>query len=262
MTAVDSTPFSLTKWYMDGVDDNGDAVIFYCAELLWRGISAFYNSILSVRNGKVEARSSMSRCRLASTKGEILVEFPKLGVSGRWKSDADPVQRTVYENASGSVCWNCLQPRSSVNLRVGDWEFTGSGYAECLTLTLPPWQLPMRQLRWGRFVSRQETLCWVDWQGPYSTCFAVHNGCFRETVSVSDSLIALSDVTLRMEDSFPLRTGRLASTILPGAPALSKLLPRSLFKIEERKWRSRGVLSGQGSASEGWVIHEVVDWKL
>jgi hypothetical protein len=119
----------------------------------------------------------------------------------------------------------------------------------------------MSQLRWGRFVSPEDSLAWIDWQGPYSTSFAVHNGSRCETLSVSDSEVALCHATLRMEESFPLRAGRLGSTILPGAPALRKLLPRSLFNIEEHKWRSRGILNAQDRISTGWAVHEVVHWK-
>jgi hypothetical protein len=258
---VEAGSFLLVKWYMDCVAESGDAAILYCAELRWRGIQAAYSSVLSVRGASVESHTSMARYRLSSTGGEILVELPRLGVSGRWEASAPPFEQTVYENASGSVLWNCLQPRAAVRLRIGDRELTGLGYAECLTVTLPPWRLPLSRLRWGRFVSAGDSLAWIDWQGPYSTSFAVHNGVRCETLSVTDSEVALRGATLRMEESFPLRAGRLGSTILPGAPALRKMLPRSLADIEEHKWRSRGTLNAQGHSSNGWAIHEVVHWK-
>ncbi|MGD0548276.1 MAG: hypothetical protein ABR991_10685, partial [Terracidiphilus sp.] len=157
---------------------------------------------------------------------------------------------------------NCLQPRSIVNLCAGGREYAGLGYAESLTLTLPPWQLPMRQLRWGRFVSQQDSLAWVDWQGEYSTSFAVHNGKICKALSVSDSDMVVPGIALYMEKSLSLRAGRLGSTILPEAPSLSRILPRSLFNIEEHKWRSRGVLNAKERSSQGWVIHEVVHWKV
>ena len=252
----------MVKWYMDCVTDIGDAAILYCADLHWRGMHLTYSNVLTMNGDSTETQSSMAGYRLSSTSDQILVEIPRLKVSGCWKADAEPFERTVFENASGSVEWNCMQPRSLVNLRAGEREFRGLGYAECLTLTLPPWQLPMRQLRWGRFVSPEESLAWVDWQGEYSTSFAIHNGRACETLSVSDSEIAILGVTLRMEESFPLRAGRLGDTVIPGAPALGKLLPRSLRNIEEQKWRSRGVWNARDGSSQGWVIHEVVHWKL
>jgi hypothetical protein len=247
---------------MDCVTDQGDAAILYCANFGWHGIRASYSSVLTVNGHSKESHSSMAGYHLSSDDNQIVVEFPQLKVAGQWQADAAAVERTVYENHSGSVVWNCLQPRSQVNLRVGEREYIGLGYAECLTLTLPPWQLPMRQLRWGRFVSPQDSLAWVDWQGDYSTSFAVHNGREYETLALSDSEVFIQNLTLRMEESYPLRAGRLGSTILPTAPALSKLLPHLLFNIEEQKWRSRGRLSAQDRSSDGWVIHEVVHWKL
>lgn len=254
--------FSLVKWYMDCVTGGGDTVILYCADLRWRGIHATYSSLLCANGPSVEARASMSRYRLSHDDGKIQVEFPRLAVSGIWKAESASFQQTVYESASGSVLWNCLQPKSRVILRIGEREYAGLGYAECLTLTLPPWQLPMRQLRWGRFVSSEDSLAWIDWQGDFSTSFAVYNGEKCETLSVTDSGIVIPGVTLQMEERLPLRAGRLGSTILPGAPSLGKLLPHSLFNIEEEKWRSRGVLQAQERNSQGWVIHEVVHWKV
>jgi hypothetical protein len=81
-------------------------------------------------------------------------------------------------------------------------------------------------------------------------------------VSVSDSDVSMCDGTLRMEESFSLRAGRVGSTVLPGVPGLGKLLPHSLFTIEEQKWRSRGVFTTKDRSSKGWTIHEVVDWKV
>jgi len=114
--------FSLVKWYMDCVTGPGDAVIVYCADLRWRAIHITYSSVLSVVGDVVESHTSMSRRQLLSSSNEIQVELPKLNVTGRWMAEAAPVQRTVYENASGAVVWNCLQPRSSVSVRVGERE--------------------------------------------------------------------------------------------------------------------------------------------
>jgi len=254
--------FSLVKWYMDCVTDCGDAAILYCAEMHWRAAHLTYSSVLSVIGGTKESHSSMKRYRLSSMNRQIAVEFPRLGVSGRWKADAAPMERTIYESAAGRVHWNCLQPRSEIDLRIGKRQLAGLGYAECLTLTVLPWQLPMRQLRWGRFVSREDSLAWIDWQGEHSMRFAVYNGRVWELLAISDTEASIPHVRLRMDESQPLRAGRFGSTILSRAPALRRLLPPSLANIEEVKQLSRGKLNAEGRVSQGWVIHEVVDWKV
>jgi hypothetical protein len=252
----------LVKWYMDCVTEEGDVAIVYCADLRWHGVHAVLCSVLEGNEEHVGTSTSISSYRVSSDGGRISADLPKLGVSGTWEADAAPVERTVYEHGAGHMHWNCLQPRSLVRVRIGDRELSGLGYAECLTMTIPPWQLPMCQLRWGRFVSPQDSLVWVDWQGTYETSFAIMNGNEFKPLTVSETAVAVDGTTLRIEAGLPLRSGRLGSTILPGAPAIAKLLPLSIFNVEEHKWRSRGELAAQDRTSGGWVIHEVVHWKI
>lgn len=253
-------PFSLVKWYMDCVTEAGETAILYSADLRWRGMHASYSNVLIADLKTVTTRSSMKRAHLSPHLDRLVVELPQLNVSGTWKATAPPVEHLMFEDSRGSVLWNCLQPAAYAHITAGDRELNGPGYAECLTLTLPPWQLPLRRLRWGRFVSPHDSLAWIDWQGPYSFSLAVHNGHKTEPLTISDSTVALDDATLHIDELYSLRSGRLGSTILPGAPTLRKLLPHSLFDIDEKKWRSRGTLDTKDHQSQGWVIHEVVDW--
>src|ERR1019366_7815760 len=101
--------FELVKWYMDCVTDGGDLAVVYCAEFRWRGIRASYSGVLTVVTGKTETRSAMGAYLLSSDADQISVEIPRLRVSGDWKADAAAVKRMVYENAVGSVHWNCIQ---------------------------------------------------------------------------------------------------------------------------------------------------------
>ncbi len=250
----------MVKWYLDCVTDRGETAILYCADLAWRGVSASYSSVLLADDHAINAQSSMRSYRLESSGDRISVEFPRLQVEGTWTTAAAPVQHTMYEDHRGSVLWNCLQPASSVQLTIGDRQLSGLGYAECLTLTLPPWQLPLRQLRWGRFVSPQDSLAWIDWQGSHSINLAVFNGHKCEPVSISDTDVVLTNATLHMDQALSLRSGRLGSTVFSAAPMLRILLPGSLSNIEEKKWRSRATLETPTRQSKGWAIHEVVDW--
>jgi hypothetical protein len=184
-----------------------------------------------------------------------------LKISGTWQAICSPFQRTVYEERGGSIAWNCIQPASRVRMSIGERELAGLGYAECLTVTLPSWRLPIRRLRWGRFVSGEHALAWVDWQGPYSTQFAVLDGRECCLISASESEVVTAEVSLKIEPGDSLRAGQLNSTVLSSAPGLKRLFPASLFNIREQKWKSRGTLAHSGRTSHGWVIHEVVDWE-
>ena len=138
---------------MDCVSDAGEVAILHSARVRWRGIGLAYSNLIFdgwLRRQvyvddawrKDPSQGETDSCRVAAT-----------WASGTMDGACAPVERTVYACESGSVVWNCLQPAASVSLSVGEKKLTGAGYAECLTLTLPPWQLPLRHLQWGRFVS-------------------------------------------------------------------------------------------------------------
>jgi hypothetical protein len=129
-------------------------------------------------------------------------------------------------------------------------------------LTVPPWRLPMSELRWGRFISDQDCIAWVDWKGPFSNRFAIHNSELLVPKIVSDSNLVLPGISLDMYGSFTLREGDLRTSVLPNSPALAKLLPDALFGIHEHKWVSRGLCRAANHTSSGWAIHEVVHWTL
>jgi len=259
---VTSSGFSLVKWYLDCVTDSGDVAILYSARLKWHGPSLAHSSLIGVVGESRTERSSLRSAKIGLDAEMISVDAPQLGLHGVWIAQSAPFERTVFENQQGSVVWNCLQPSADVRVIAGGNTWAGRGYAECLTLTLPPWKLPMRHLLWGRFVSRHDALAWIDWQGPYSMRLVLHNGAEALNPSISEHEVSCHAATLRMDEPVSIRAGRLASTVLPGAPALAGIFPSSIFNIEERKWRSRGVLRTQRHQSLGWVIHESVAWNV
>jgi len=107
-------------------------------------------------------------------------------------------------------------------------------------LTLPPWQLPDAPTALGRFVSPDDSLAWVDWQGEYATRFAFHNG--RECEVLGGFRLRSRDCRGRAAHGGELQPSRGAigrDDSAWRAPALGRLLPGSLFNIEEQKWRSR-----------------------
>jgi len=260
-----SSHISLVKWYMDCVSDAEEVAILYSARVRWRGIPLAYSNLICTEGAATKSASSMHSVKIRRDDKQILVASSQLDLQGQWTARAAPVEQTVYACESGSVVWSCLQPAASVSLSIGEKKLTGAGYAECLTLTLPPWQLPLRHLQWGRFVSDLDALTadavtWIDWNGPYALNLAVHNGRSHEGASISNTEVVWGGGKLRMEEPLALRAGRLGSTVLPAAPALSRIFPYSLFNIEEKKWRSRGILETPDHQSRGWVIHETVDW--
>jgi hypothetical protein len=253
--------FAMTKWYLDCVSDAGDAAIVYCADLHWRGIHAQMGSVLEKPDAQpARTRSSMGKYAVSIAANEISVDHPRLKFSGRWISAAPASEHALYESENGAITWKCLQPSSQVTASLGGRAFAGLGYAECLVLTVPPWQLPMRELRWGRFVSERHSLVWIRWRGPHTVDLALCNGETCILIAASQSEVLAGDAVLEIPSGVILRDGRLRNTILPGLPAIAKLFPHSIFNVVETKWLSPATLRMGGEKSTGWAIHEVVQF--
>jgi hypothetical protein len=257
--------FLLTKWYLDCVAENGDTAIVYVADLHWDRLSLHYASLLTALEGRIRSAFSLRKCVLPEPDGDTArLSLPHLGIEGTWRALSSPLARTVFSDNDGSVDWHCHQPLSQVDLLLhGKTRITGLGYAECLTLTVLPWKLPLEELHWGRFLSPEHALVWIDWRGPYQWRSVFHNGEEQEVQSLTESAMVFADPTTRLDldRGMSLRSGQLGETVFAGISSLARLLPRSLMSVEECKWRSRGLLKTASDTASGWAIHEVVKWK-
>jgi hypothetical protein len=254
--------FRLTKWYFDCVSEAGDVAIAYCAQVSWRGVNLHYSSVLASIDGHLATRASLRHFRPPAAENDsIEVNLPAVRIQGNWQRLDPPVRRILLETAAGSVDWHCVQPRSRVALQVDGAALKGIGYAECLTLTLPPWKLPLRELRWGRFASERHSLVWIDWRGEHEARLVLHNGDECALSEISDHAVSLgAQNRLDLDGRMVLRQGELGRTALTGMPALTKIFPRWMLGISETKWRSRATLHSGTDEDAGWAIHEHVEW--
>jgi hypothetical protein len=264
-TLSKESSFLLTKWYLDCVAENGDVAIVYVANLRWNRLSMHYGSLLTALDGRVHCASSLRKCGFPRLDRDTLtLGLPQLGVEGTWRALRAPVQRTVFDGPDGSVHWHCHQPMAQVDLSLrGKARVIGLGYAECVTLSVPPWKMPLEKLHWGRFLSDQHSLVWIDWRGPHPWRTVLHNGDELDIRSLTESGIrfAQTGMNLHLDRGMVLRSGQLGQTLFAGISRLAKLLPRNMLTVEECKWRSRGILRAGNIAESGWAIHEVVKWQ-
>lgn len=257
-------PFQLSKWYLDCVNEKGDGAIVYLADMRWRTVHLCYANLLLFIDGKVTSESSIRNCPLPQAGEEIAVIVPHLRIDGVWRRAADAIEAAVFAGPEGEVVWKCVQPSSRVRVRVGSaTEIVGFGYAELLQMTIPPWKLPLTELHWGRFVSESNYVVWIDWRGSHQFLLLAHSGAKHERGLVDEREIRLGDsgLGLALDRGLVLRSGALGDTVMPALSSLAKVLPDSLFGVQECKWRSRAVLSRGGRIDEGWAIHEVVRWR-
>lgn len=256
--------FNLSKWYLDCVTDDGEVFIGYAASLRWRDLKLNYSSTLRHHRGVTQSKSSLSRNPVPEISGASLHwNHKQLKTEGVWTATAKPIESTIYESADGCVQWQCLMPGAMAEVTAGDRRLNGFGYAEHLTMSIPPWRLPIDELRWGRFVSAGDALVWIDWKGPYNRQLVFRNGVNIENAIITDTMVAMSDgaITLTLDQGQVLREGPLIQTALAKIPGIQNLIPARSLQADECKWLSRASLTKPSAdPSSGWAIHEVVRW--
>lgn len=251
--------FKLSKWYLDCITDFGDASIAYIGMAHWGPIRLHYSSLLENTAQSVTARHSLRpQTEPNIDRGSLRWRSGALRIDGEWQADSLEIRETVFASGAGSVEWHCLMPRakSRINKRCG------LGYVEHLNITIAPWELPIRTLRWGRFLTPSDWIVWIDWIGDFACRIVYWNGEIVPTSLLEDGQIEFHDgARLAMDRSLVLRQGPLGGTALSVIPGVRDTFPARLLKVNECKWRSRARLERSGrSAVEGWAIHESVEW--
>lgn len=258
----DRTNFLLSKWYFDCVSDSGEVFIGYAASLRWKTFSINYSSSLRKQPGRdAQVNTSLrefTNPRVSATAFEW--SSPQLDVSGTWNSTAAPISHILLESDAGSIEWHCLQPCAHANVRTGvEGELAGLGYVEHLTMSIPPWQLPIDELRWGRFLSAGDALVWIVWRGAKQLHLLFHNGVQVESARSVDCGFEAREISLALEKETTLREGPLIKTALSQVPGIQRIFPPRILRAHEHKLLSKGRLKKPGpETSIGWAIHEVV----
>jgi len=188
---------------------------------------------------------------------------PALGVEGIWTPEIHSFRRTLLASPGSSIIWHCHVPRARTRVKIGDEEaLVGLGYAEQLFVSQKRWQMPFSKLRWGRFLSPEVVLIWIEWRGETSARWVFFNGTEISGSIISSERIELPGLSgfLEMYDLSVLRMGSLGEAVFPEHPCARRLLPASLRKGHETKWLARGILTRDGRRTPGWVIQELVQW--
>jgi hypothetical protein len=262
--------FLLEKWFLDFVTDEGEAYIFYAAKMRWHKITVPYKSVLhySPATGKMH-RARFNNVRFPLIKDKTISwKDSALKVDGIWEARADSLNAQLFASVEGRLEWNCFQPTSMVKVKVGDIDLNGLGYAEQLILTVEPWKIPMKELRWGRFVSATDSLLWIEIKSEQTKQWIWFNGEKADNAIVSDTEIIIQsvDIRLKLENRQVIESekkiNQVVKRMLRFIPGFKHSIPFNFLSAEEYKWISRGSLYKNGlPEGEGWVIHEYIDFK-
>jgi hypothetical protein len=261
------TSFIVEKTYIDCVGNDGRAIIGYVARMTWHGLSVPYTSLLYLdAAGTVTHKSRFSGPNQPEVvPGRFHWEDPQLGLSGLWRSTSSPINETLFESADGALHWNCRMPRAEALIHLnGEPDLSGLGYVEDLTLTVYPWKLPVETLFWGRFISAQHYLVWIEFGGETPRQWASLDGKPIQRAVISGERIGLDKgMALQFSNTTVLEQGGKIGEVVDGlsnyVPGFRQFLPHTFLHAQEFKWRSEGILLENGEAVDrGWAIHEKV----
>lgn len=222
--------FRLEKWYLDLTTERGAVAILYSAHLDWGPLHTDYSSVLRSDDGGPPRERTTIRHGAPPELGDRTLTWgnPRLGVHGTWDRCDAAIHQTLCTSAGRSIDWTCHMPRAFARLHCGDDLLEGFGYAECLVLTIPPGDLPFHELRWGRHLSPEHSLVWIDWAHGAERHWMWLDGKERRAA-------------LAVRDSHDVVDRNL------------------LWFLHEHKQVSRSALVRDGRAlDEGWTIDEVV----
>jgi hypothetical protein len=257
--------FQLTKWYLDLVTNSGDVLVGYSVECRLGAAGFRYASLLHAPLDAAAAeRTTLRGARAPALDGNRLRwHVPRLRLDGAWEEVGRPLQQTLLDGPQGRIDWHCHFPRARVTARFEDSILAGMGYAEQLRVTCPPWELPFRSLRWGRHLSDEHEVVWIEWGQGFDRRWIWLDG--REEPGAQLETRGISGLsgghTLQFEDRRVVRDRRVLETVGRMLPGLLQERLGPLAGMRERKWLTRSALRRQDTILDrGWTLHEEVDW--
>jgi hypothetical protein len=220
--------FSLRKYYVDLVTAEGCYFIGYSAQLSMGRIRIKYSaalrhpSMLGINPGPVLST------RDAPVEHESVLTWrnPRSGFDGQWRRLASAEKLVLHKSTSGIVEWDCQQPSAQVQLATASGAtFHGLGYVEFLNLTIPPWQLGLRTLLWGRFTSDSHSVVWIQWQGKHALTVLICNGEKVANARISAHDVRCDDFELSLEPAVTIRENSIGETLISRIPSILKVAP-------------------------------------
>ncbi|QEC69135.1 hypothetical protein FRZ67_18115 [Panacibacter ginsenosidivorans] len=262
-------PFYLEKWFMDVVSDEGEAFIFYAAKMQWRCVIVSYKSRLSYSPGTGKGYMAGFRSvQFPVQEGNTIVwKDPHLKVEGSWHTNTGQLSATLFGSEEDGLQWNCHHPSSFVKVKVGNKLVSGFGYAEQLILTVEPWKIPMDVLRWGRFISANDYLVWIEIKNDSTKQWVWYNGVFMHNAVITDDeiVLPLENIILKLDNSSIIESekkiNQVVTKLLRFIPGFKRAIPLNFLMADEYKWVSKGFLyNAESLKSEGWAIHERINF--
>lgn len=256
--------FSLEKWYCDWVGADGSAAIGYWASLQWKGLVLTWEQITAFPpEGPPQRRSALAGDAAPRVEGSLVKwDAPAIGVRYEADRTVPAFEEFLLDTGEGTLQWRVEAPTALVTLTQDEGApLEGSGYVERLAMTVPPWALPLKELRWGRWIStdRSRSVVWIDWRGGPPKVWVYLDGQRLHEATVTDEAVRAPGVTLILEPGRTLIAHAL-DEVVARIPPLRPLVPVSLLHLRQDTRLSVGRLSGAGTSGliTGTAVHELV----
>ncbi|GIJ94732.1 hypothetical protein CAPN002_19500 [Capnocytophaga stomatis] len=252
--------FRLKKHYFDGIDAQGNAIILYYAELKLFGIKIPYTSYISSIEGIIKEKSILQKAKINEKCTSF--ENKKINVSGSWQTLESSISEILLSKNNKKLLWNCIIPKARFLLNFGDKKLTGFGYCEVLEMNFVPWKLPISVLKWGRFLSENHCIVWIEWQGESPLQKVFWNGKLIEKAIISDAEIYFpkTNAKLKFENPIIIKNETL-SNIANKYFFLKPFFNKKFLQSRETKYKSPASLIFNNQFEKGFSLYETVLWK-
>jgi len=115
--------------------------------------------IFSDTKGFTIEKSTLQKTRKPVINGTIEFSHEILKTEVILKRTENVIIRSLYRDGKNNeLLWNCHHPKSLAEIIYDKKSYKGFGYAETLFSQVKPWNLPIEELRWGRFLSDSYTV--------------------------------------------------------------------------------------------------------
>ncbi len=260
--AAASSGFWLRKWYLDAADERGNVYIGYWAAVRWKKLSLhYYEHMWRTPEAGMASRSAFKLTTAPAWQSGTRLSWKTTEASAEWISSCGAaINERLLETPHGCIDWHCCLPKARASIELPGLAFSGWGYAECLVMSVPAWELPLSRLYWGRAHSQDHYMVWIQGDGLTRSSLLWHDGQCDTRFDLSPRSVTAGAISLQVDNCWTLRKGPIRSTVFrPLGKLLAKVPARALL-VDEHKLAGTGVIVADGESQPATAIYEEVRW--
>jgi hypothetical protein len=255
--------FHLQKQYFDGIDSNGNTFILYYAQLKLLNIPIHYSSKIIASESYLSEKSTLRKTIVPRENRQFQNDRLNCKLTYQNQKDFPPIEEILWEEKDKYIKWKVFLPHAIFQFTNEDETWKGLGYSETLELNFVPWKLPISTLKWGRFLSENHSVIWVEWLGKFPLQKVYVNGqILNEKTIITESGIQIptEDISIQFLNPESLKNEKLQK-IANRYPFLNLFFYKRFLESKEMKFKSKSIIQTQNSTENGYSLYEIVEWK-